>query len=37
MFRLVVDKKFVPENIIKEFDQKPTMVTPDDPLFDTDN
>ncbi len=37
MFRLVVDKKFVPENIIKEFDQEPTMVTPDDPLFDTDN
>ena len=33
MFRLVVNKKYVPENILKEFDQKPTMLTPDDPLF----
>ena len=33
MFRLVVNKKYVPENILKEFEQKPTMLTPDDPLF----
>ena len=33
MFRLVVNKKYVPENILREFDQKPTMLTPDDPLF----
>ena len=33
MFRLVVDKKFASEKLQKEFDQKPTMLTPDDPLF----
>ena len=33
MFRLVVDKKYVPEQLLKEFDQKATMLTPDDPLF----
>ncbi len=33
MFRLVVDKQYVPEQLLKEFDQKPTMLTPDDPLF----
>ena len=33
MFRLVVNKKYVPENLLKEFDQKPTMLTQDDPLF----
>ena len=33
MFRLVVDKKFASEQLQKEFDQKPTMLTPDDPLF----
>lgn len=33
MFRLVVDKQYVPEKLLKEFDQKPTMLTPDDPLF----
>jgi len=36
MFRLVVDKKYVPENLLKEYDQKPTMLTPDDPLFGED-
>ena len=36
MFRLVVDKKYVPENILKAEQQKPTMVTPDDPLFEED-
>ena len=33
MFRLVVNKKYVSEQLLKEFDQKPTMLTPDDPLF----
>ena len=33
MFRLVVNKKYVPEQLLKEFDQKATMLTPDDPLF----
>lgn len=36
MFRLVVDKKYVPENLLKEYEQKPTMLTPDDPLFQED-
>lgn len=33
MFRLVVDKQYVPENILKLSTQKPIMVAPDDPLF----
>ena len=33
MFRLVVDKKYASEQLLKEFDHKPTMLTPDDPLF----
>ena len=33
MFRLVVDKKYASEKLLKEFEQKPTMLTPDDPLF----
>ncbi len=33
MFRLVVDKQYVPAQLLKEFEQKPTMLTPDDPLF----
>ncbi len=33
MFRLVVNKKYVPETLLKEFDQKPTILTPEDPLF----
>ena len=33
MFRLVVDKKYASEQQLKDFDQKPTMLTPDDPLF----
>ena len=37
MFRLVVDKKYVPEALLKEFDQKPTMVMPEDPLFGQDD
>jgi bleomycin hydrolase len=37
MFRLVVDKQYVPKNILREYEQKPTMLTPDDPLFDVDH
>ena len=36
-FRLVVDKKYVPENILKAEQQKPIMVMPEDPLFAEDN
>ncbi len=32
-FRMVVDKRYVSDTLLKEFDQKPTMVTPEDPLF----
>lgn len=37
MFRLVVDKKYVPENILKAEQQKPVMVMPEDPLFMEDD
>ena len=33
MFRLVVDKKYVPQNILEMEKIAPVMVTPDDPLF----
>ena len=33
MFRLVVDRKYVPEHILKAADTKPVMVMPEDPLF----
>ena len=33
MFRLVVDKKYVSEKLLKDFEQKPVMVMPEDPLF----
>mgnify|MGYP006389900727 FL=1 len=36
MFRLVVNKEYVPENLLREFDQKPVMVMPEDPLFAED-
>ena len=36
MFRLVVSKKYASENILKEFEQKPVMVVPEDPLFADD-
>lgn len=36
MFRLVVNKKYCSEDILKANDQKPTMVMPDDPLFQID-
>ena len=37
MFRLVVDKQYVPESLLKEYEQKPVMLMPDDPLFGTDD
>lgn len=36
-FRLVVNNKYVPENILKAAQQKPIMVMPEDPLFQEDN
>lgn len=33
MFRLVVDKKYVSDAMMKQFEQKPMMVMPEDPLF----
>lgn len=37
MFRLVVDKKYVPLKLLKEFEQAPVMVMPEDPLFGADD
>ena len=36
MFRLVVDKKYVSEQLLCEAEQKPIMVMPEDPLFQMD-
>ena len=36
MFRLVVDKQFVPADLLREAQQKPTLVMPEDPLFQAD-
>ena len=33
MFRLVVDKKYVPEKILLAYETEPIMVMPEDPLF----
>ncbi len=33
MFRLVVDKKYVSSSMIKQYEQTPIMVMPEDPLF----
>ena len=33
MFRLVVNKKYVPEKILQAFETEPIMVMPEDPLF----
>ena len=33
MFRLVVDKQYVSDKLLKDYEQKPTMVMPEDPLF----
>jgi len=37
MFRLVVDKKYVPAETLALLDQKPTMLPPWDPMFEEDN
>lgn len=37
MFRLVVNKKYVSEKLQKDYNQKPIMVMPEDPLFQQDN
>ena len=36
MFRLVVDKQYVPDNLLKLSEQTPIMVMPEDPLFVAD-
>ena len=36
MFRLVVDKQYVPAQMLEQFNQKPTILLPDDPLFQED-
>ncbi len=36
MFRLVVDKKYVPQRLLDLEKQKPVMVMPEDPLFQVD-
>ena len=36
MFRLVVDKQYVPAETLKQYEQKPVMVMPEDPLFQED-
>ena len=36
MFRLVVDKKYVPQRLLDMEKQKPVMVMPEDPLFQGD-
>lgn len=33
MFRLVVDKKYVSADMLKQYEQEPVMVMPEDPLF----
>ena len=33
MFRLVVNKEYVSEKLLKDYEQKPVMVMPEDPLF----
>ena len=37
MFRLVVDKQYVSEKLLKDYEQKPIMVMPEDPLFQIEN
>ena len=36
MFRLVVDKQYVSEKLLKDYAQKPVMLLPEDPLFQMD-
>ena len=37
MFRLVVDKQYVSQKLLKDYEQKPIMVMPEDPLFQLEN
>ena len=37
MFRLVVDKQYVPAETLAQFNQKPTILLPDDPLFQVED
>ena len=37
MFRLVVDKKYVPQNILDLLKQKPIVLPPWDPMFAPEN
>ncbi|MCH5307411.1 MAG: C1 family peptidase [Prevotella sp.] len=37
MFRLVVDKQYVSPKLLKDYEQKPIMVMPEDPLFQVDD
>ena len=36
MFRLVVDKQYVSEKLLRNYEQEPVMVMPEDPLFQFD-
>ena len=36
MFRLFVDRKYVPSKLLKILDEKPTMLPPWDPMFAED-
>jgi len=36
MFRLVVNKQYVSEKLLRDYDQKPVMLLPEDPLFQDD-
>jgi bleomycin hydrolase len=36
MFRLVVATQYVSEKLLKDYEQKPVMVMPEDPLFQED-
>ena len=36
MFRLVINKKYVNDKLLKDYAQKPIMVMPEDPLFQVD-
>ena len=35
-FRLVIDRQYVPAEMLEQYNQKPTMVMPEDPLFQED-
>lgn len=37
MFRLVIDKQYVPAEMLTQFNQKPVILLPDDPLFQEDH